>query len=404
MSARATRLVAWSLWAVGILLVGMHLVFLAVNDVPGRDWAARASESGIIVLGLTFGALIAARHPENAIGWLFFVAPFIGISWGIAGQYANRALVADPGSLPAGEFAAWLQGWIRWLTLLPCMLGLLLFPTGRLISRRWTLVAWSAIPGVTGIALAHAISPGRLAGITPVENPYGIEGPAPAILLGVAYAFTLLFLVPATSLSQVVRFRRAGPAERLQIKWVAFGGAFFATAFALFSVVTFFAPVAADRPLVAETLPLLGISGLVLATGTAILRHRLYDIDVIINRTLVYGGLTLTTVGSYLAMVFGLGWLARMAMGQGSNELAVAATTLIVAALFQPARRRIQSLVDRRFYRSRYDAAQIVASFQASLRHQMNLDTLTSELARAAGGTMRPAHLSVWLRDAGDKP
>jgi len=333
----------------------------------------------------TIGLLVASRHPANPVGWLFLaMAVFQGVSQ-LGQAYAERAARSD---LPAGEIAEWLTSWI-WV-LQPTLMGLvlLLFPAGRLPSRRWRLVPVLALSGCTLAMASFALSPWdpQDSAAYP-ENPFAVDSPVVDVL---ALGFALLVItLLAAAASLVVRFRRARGAERQQLKWIASA----ASIGPLIAVIgAWFWPAWQ-----AQAATLLGAGLIPIAAGIAILRYRLYDIDVVINRALVYGALTATLAGVYLGSVLSLQLL--LAPLTASSKLAIVVSTLAVAALFQPARRRIQAIVDRRFYRSKYDAARTLERFGAQLRDEVDLDALGHELRAVVAETMQPAHVSLWLRD-----
>jgi hypothetical protein len=269
---------------------------------------------------------------------------------------------------------------------------LLLFPDGRLLSRRWRPIAWCAAAGIAGVFVGNSLHSGNLEDFPKVANPYGVDSPAIEALTGIGYLALLVGLVGSIT-SLIVRFRRAGREQREQIKWLMWAGAL---------AVAIFVVGIAGYDLwgagVANTAILLGVLGLPVATGMAILRHRLYDIDVVINRTLVYGALTATLALAYLGSVLLLQLLLRPLTHQ--SNLAIAASTLAVAGLFRPARTRIQAIVDRRFYRRKYDAAVTLEAFSARLRDEIDLSSLSSELQAVVTETMQPAHVSLWLPGA----
>ncbi len=349
-----------------------------------------------MVTVLTFsvvGAIIASRHPRNTIGWIFCS---IGLAVGIqalAGGYAEYWIASSSGSRSVGETAAWLATW-SWipLVLVPTSFLLLLFPDGRLPSPRWRPVAWCAGLGITGSIVGYALAAGPLEDFPQIANPYGVDSPVVGVVSSAA-GFVVLGSIVASAVSLIVRLRRAGSEQRQQIKWLAYGGAVV--------VVTIF--VAGFISVWSVTVSIVTISvallGLPICTGVAIVRHRLYDIDLIINRTLVYGSLT-----GILALVYFGGVAATQAVLQvftGQRELpqlVIVASTLVIAALFTPLRHRVQALVDRRFYRRKYDAAKTLSAFNSRLREETDLNTLTDEVTSVMRETMQPAHVSLWLR------
>jgi hypothetical protein len=308
--------------------------------------------------------------------------------------YAERDDLIDPASLPAGFLIGPLTGWLWPLNYFLLALILLLFPDGRLPSPRWRaaarfiLVAWGA-----SIVL-NALGPGN-----PLSG--ALRPPAGQLLALVVNGAALAGLVISAA-APFLRFRRASYQQRQQLKWVAF--------IVAMSVLSVLVSLGLAQPfpdvLVIVLLGLLGILGVVagfpVAVAVAILRHRLYDIDRVINRTLVYGLLTVILGTVYVVGVFGFGQLLNPVTGE--SALAVAASTLAVAALFQPARRRIQAVVDRRFNRRRYDAARTVEGFSGRLRDELDLDTLSVELLAVVEQTMQPTAVSLWLRPSALTP
>jgi hypothetical protein len=266
----------------------------------------------------------------------------------------------------------------------------LLFPDGRLPSRRWQVVVWLTIASIVGLVVATATIPGPLLVFTAVQNPFGVEGPLPLALAGVS------FLIGggcgiASVASLFIRYRRAAGVERQQLKWFLYGGA---VAIAVFPVI-----VGLGMPITSATYVVSGATIIIAAAAAvAIFRYHLYDIDLLINRTLVYG---LTTGGlavAFFGLVVALQTLLRPFTG--GSELAVAGSTLGTVALFQPLRQRAQAGVDRRFYRSRYDAGRTVDDFSVRLSDEVDLDAVRIGLLDAVGATMRPVHASLWLRPA----
>ena len=339
------------------------------------------------------GFLIATRHPGNPIGWLFLGVALAHTLGGLAHGYADYWLAGKGAPRALGQTAAWYESssWIPWV-LIPATFLLLLFPDGHLPTRRWRPIAWC---GAVGIPLAFVTSgahSGPLEDFPEVANPYTISGPLLSPLEGIAMLLVLVAIV-GSALSLIVRFRRAPSVQRQQIKWLALAGAIAAV-----TVVVGTAGYDWWGEAVSNIAIELSLVGLPVAAGVAILRYRLYDVDVVINRTLVYGLLTATLAVAYLCGVLVLG-LALRPLTKDSN-LAIAGSTLAVAALFRPARARIQQAVDRRFYRRRYDAQRTLEAFSARLRNEVDLDALGGELRLVARETMQPVHVSLWLPEA----
>jgi hypothetical protein len=331
------------------------------------------------------GALLASRRPRPPVGWLLFgvglaVPLSLLVEW-----YTKYGLLGRPGSLPAAEHLvgfAVLGFTVIWLACAGFVL--LLTPTGRLLSPRWRWWARVAAAAPVVAVLASVVQPDPLAPDW-YGNPLAVPALARLLLVpGVAGIVVVLVSVLVGAGSLVVRFRRARGVERLQLRWLAL-----AAGLLLVALVAGYlgkdAVVLASMCLCVALLPL--------ATGAAILRDRLYDLDRIISRTLTYGLLTVLLAGGYALVVLGLGQL----LGRDSS-LVVAAATLAVAALFQPARRRIQAIVDRRFNRRRYNAAKTVEAFSARLRDEIDLNALSAELLAVAHQTMQPTTAALWLR------
>jgi hypothetical protein len=377
---RAAVPLAWGLWglAAGLLVAAMVL----------GPWLLLGYVGFQVVLSLAFtcvGAFLAGRRPGNAVGWLLLGWGMVMAFSAFTGAYVERGLVRDPGSLPGPGWAAWAEAvvWHPAFGLLAFLL--LLFPHGRLPSRRWRPFAWFTVAVYLTLSVSAALAPGAVElyypeAVPPLRLP---PGPAADVVFGVLLPAQLLLLVVAL-VSLVLRLRRATGEERQQVKW-----------FVYTVVVVILAFVAGIVVLGSGYLfPLFGL--VPVSVGVAVFKYRLYDIDRLINRTLVYGLLTALLIGVYAALVFLLGRLLDPATGD--SALAVAASTLAVAALFQPARRRVQELVDRRFNRRRYDAARTVEVFSGRLRDQVDLDTLSSELLTVVDRTVQPASASLWLR------
>ena len=396
MSRRRAARLSWSLCAVSVALVVASLVFsLLARDVPNQGDFGTLFDFLFGLAMLVFpvvGALIASRRPENSIGWLFCA---VGVPLGLSGAangWAAYALFENPGGLPGAELAAWLAEWI----FLPAIFAVpsllfLLFPDGRPPTRRWRPVVLLVAVATFAATVAGALSPGRLEErpFRGVDNPVGIEGAGGALDAISGVGFSVLFIsILLAVVALVLRFRRARGDERQQLKWFASAAALFALA-----CVAALTPWMGSSDTVGQMAILLAFAGIPVAAGVAILRYRLYDIDVVINRALVYGALTATLAGAYLGLVL----LLQLALSPGS-DLAIAGSTLAVAALFRPARARIQAAVDRRFYRHRYDAARTLQRFGGRLRDEVDLAALDAELSAVVRETLQPTHVSLWLR------
>ena len=336
------------------------------------------------------GALVAARRPDNAIGWLLEAA---ALALAVTGVLEAYVAAADSPPL----VVLWVDDWVYliWLAL-GCVWVPLLFPDGRLPSPRWRPVVWFATATMLVAMAGRALGDRRLdtsAGADPV-NPYALPGVAGELAAGAAtLGESLLFLSVLGAIAGVVaRLRHSHGVERQQLKWFAYMGTLMLTALLLAAVSLLDQRLNDSIGTVSWGIfLLLFIIGLPLAIGAAILRHRLFDIDVVINRTLVYGPLTATLGATYLGLVLLLG------LTLGTSDLAIAISTLAVAALFRPARSRIQAAVDRRFYRRRYDAAQTLDTFSARLRDEVDLEAVGAELRAAVRETVQPAHLTLWI-------
>ena len=391
-SPRVASWLAWSLW-VSTLLTGALTLLLASLNVPTSSALTTALISIVIFAFSTVGALVASRRPENSIGWLFCGGAFIWSLGEFTLEYGVYTLVTAPGALPAGAWAAWFGTWARgigWFLIV--MFLLLLFPTGRLPSPRWRLVLWAAVGYVAFFTLVIWLSPvSQDFRLSSVRNPLGFDLEIMDLLGGVLY-LTLPLLLLASGAAVIVRFRRSRGEERQQIKWFAYAVAVMVILFTIghslgLTQVVLVAPLVFAVPL----------TGLPIAAGIAILKYRLYEIDLIINRTLVYGTLTAILAALYFGAVVLLQRLFVALTGEEST-LAVVASTLVIAALFNPLRRRIQGFIDRRFYRKKYDAARTLQAFSVKLRDETDLDALSDDLVGVVRETMQPAHVSLWLR------
>jgi hypothetical protein len=396
---------AWALLAVQAVLMAVFIGF-SERARPILERAGLAADISVAVTILAFpavGVLILSRRPGHRVGWLFC---FGMVGWAVvnaAGAYARDAVVAHPGMLPAADVAVWLYGWPGPLSVTAMVWLLLVFPDGRFLSARWRALGRVTIAVTLIASLAAAFAPGPVGETIgfPVDNPFAIHGTAgEAIRVVAELGFALsLILFAAGAFALWRRYRVGGEIQRLQIKWFAYAAATCTTFFtAQLAGIAYFGSLSAGPPWV-PALSVISVSSgilLPLTAAVAILRYRLYDIDLLIKRTVVYGA-TSAAIGA----TFFLGIVALQAVLRpltSGSELAVAASTLASFALFQPIRRRVQGAVDRRFDRSRYDAARTVDTFADQLRDEVDLDALRAELLGAVSRTMSPAHASLWLR------
>jgi hypothetical protein len=381
--------VGWGLLALGLVGHAAGVVLSVVNGGVLQD----SGEDVVLTLAfgsfLVVGCVLVARRPDNRIGWIFTAVGLLTTAAILVEEYVIYAYVTHPRPLPGRLVAAWIYHWI-WLPIgiLTVVFPLLLFPTGRSLSSRWRPVTWLAGAATVAWTVAGALNPAlAVSDERTVANPIGVAGANPnAGLVGAILNGLLLFLLAAAIVSLIMRFRRSRGVERQQLKWFAYAGALVVLAMLSTNVVPGLG-----------NLPWVMVVALPVAVGIAILRYRLYDIDRLINRTLVYGLLTALLAGVYAGAVLVLGQLFG-GVGRDPPSWAVAGATLAVAGLFQPARRRIQAVVDRRFNRRKYDAAKTVEAFSARLRDEVDLDTLSAELLAVVDETVQPAKASLWLR------
>jgi hypothetical protein len=388
------RIVLAMPWA----LLGLAVVLVAAAEVLGITSGTLAGGVNdvfiwaITVAFGTTGALIASRHRENPIGWLFLAAGIAAALGSLSGSYADFYLAHHHGPRLVAAAAA-EYGEVSWMPfiLLPATFLLALFPDGHLPSSRWRPVAWCAGVGIASAFVVEGMIAGPISDHPALSNPFGVDSPVISPLDGLSLLLVAIGTV-GSAISLIVRFRRSAGQERQQLKWLTLAGT--VVVLTLVGVMPAYDALGAD---VSNALIMLSVIGLPVAAGIAILQYRLYDIDVVINRTLVYGALTALLAGTYLLSVLLL-QLALDAVTQGSG-LAVAASTLGTAALFRPARARIQSVVDRSFFRRRYDAARTLAGFSSRVRDQVGLDVLADDLRSVVVETMQPAHVSLWIRE-----
>jgi hypothetical protein len=402
MSARAAARLAWSLCAVSLALTLLGLLFVVTSRSYGiaqifHYWLVNT----VIAIGFsTVGAVIAPRLPhQNPVGWLFCTLGLIAGMRLFCAEYAIVTLLSEPGSLPSklpgGEALAWVSSWV-WVPHIGIFLFLaLLFPDGRPPSPRWRPLVWSIGVVVVVATVSVAFWPAAARGFDLVNHPLGIEvatgtiNPAETIL----YAFGLI-----AAASLLARLRRAKGVERQQVKWFAYAVAVLATS----ATLAYVAPESMGvgwLGWISSVLVIASLVGLPVTMGIAILRYHLYNIDLIINRTLVYGSLTALLALVYFGGVVLTEAIFRAITGQERQpQLAVIVATLVIAALFTPLRHSIQGFIDRRFYRRKYDARKTLEDFSAKMREETDLDALSDDLTSVIRESMQPAHVSLWLR------
>jgi hypothetical protein len=383
------EVLAWGVFGMFVALTAGSVVLSAATAGQGD----RPLDLVLVLLAFlgigAVGVVIAVRMQRNGIGWLLLA--IVGGAVGNFGQaYGAYGVRTGPGTLPGAVYAAWL-GSAAW----PVAIGLILFvlqpfPDGKPLSRRWAALVWVTGCGLVLGALSFLFKPGDLDAGRHIQNPLELEWAKSAVsfLGGVGAALLFVSFLLAV-LSVIVRFRRSPGEQRQQLKWFTYGAALILVALLSGGVWSRFAPEWASG------VPFLtGLLSLPVTIGIAILRYRLYEIDRIINRTLVYGLRTAVLAGVYVGLAVGVGSLAG-----SDNSLVIAGSTLVVAALFRPARRRIQELIDRRSYRRKYDAVRTLEAFSARLRDEVDLDQLRGHLLAVIHETVQPQHLSLWLRE-----
>jgi len=376
------RRAAWAM-PVGYAGLGAASAALAIANgvLLGEDLALVL----VFFLYTVVGTLVASRHPRNPVGWLLSSVGLFAAATFVSDQYAMYAALT-PETLPGSGLAAWLSLWL-WMGMLgPMLYTVLLFPSGHLPSRRWRPASWAAGMVLGIVAAIFALGAPASDASVPVANPFWIPALTPLYELAEASFILFVALFGMAVAGLVARFLRSHGVERQQLKWIVAAGVLMVTV--LLIGILF--------PAGTEWAWILSVVTLPAAIGVAILRYRLYDIDLLINRTLVYGALSAALLATYVLSVLALSALLRPLTGSG--DLAVAGSTLAVVAAFGPLRARLQRFVDRRFYRARYDAARTVDAFAARLRDQVDLDALSGELVGVVHDTVRPAHASLWLR------
>jgi hypothetical protein len=382
--------------AVILILLSLSLatgaLFLAIRGQAGEytGWGFRGFPAILSILFCTAGFLILNRRPGNAIAWLFIIAALLGASQALMYEYVIQALMRVPDSLPGGSLVAWVLNWYWMIGVTLLALTLVLFPNGKPFSQRWHYVMGLMVLVTFLGILVFAFRPGPLVNSFPaVANPLGQAWLEPLDVLtdmAVMYVYIITNFA-AAAVAITLRFRRSRSVERQQMKWFVFA-AFLLAATAILGP-------SDNRNLQAVFITAIGF--LPVAMGIAIVRYRLYDIDIIIRKTLVYSLLTVTLALVYFGSVVVLQSLVAAVGGQQSSAVIVF-STLAIAALFSPLRRRLQDVIDRRFYRQKYDAQQVLARFAQTARDETDLDALTAELTRVVQETLQPEQVSVWLR------
>jgi hypothetical protein len=422
-SRRAASWLAWSLagLSVAMFLASAALYFLDRSVQSPGYWVTPGTVIGELLGFVPFlafvafplvGALIASRHPGNPIGWICLVAGLLWMLILVSQAYSAYGLT-QPGSIPFpvtihALLYAWL--WVPTVGLIGIYL-LLLFPDGRLLSRRWRLLAWLAGAVIAVESAAVFLTPGPMQDLKGARNPFGLENYPWVEGLGLIVLPLLPLCMVASAVSLVLRFRRSTGVVREQIKWIAFAASFMGLLYlGIMGTGLFIHLISAPQApsdlgsqsllgALLENVMVLSFAGVPVAIGFAVLKYRLYEIDIIINRTLVYGALTATLVALYFGSVTTTQAIFRALSGQEEQpQLAVVVSTLVIAALFNPLRHRMQGFIDRRFYRKKYDAAKTLEAFSSKLRDETDLDAVSDDLVGAVKETMQPAHVSLWLR------
>jgi hypothetical protein len=397
---RPSTLFAWAVWATTIAALVFALFYGLVKHggpIDLRDISLFVAVSVFILAFSTVGALVASREPGNAVGWIMCWA---GAGYAIASAaltYADNMIDPATGVSTFDQVVVWVGGWAWIMGAGPAAtLLLLLFPDGKLPSRRFRPIAWLAVAGILSIFASIAFVPGPIHDYEPATNPAGIPGAGSLLkVVGDLGGLALLISVLGSLASIAIRYRRAATEVRQQLKWLTYAAGLVGLALVgaiLAEALISSAGLASD---VSNLLVTTSLSALPVAIGIAILKHRLYDIDLIINRTLVYGGLTALLAATYLALVV---LLQGAIPAADDSDLTIAGSTLAVAALFRPLRARLQGFIDRRFYRRKVDAQRTLESFSSRLRDDVDLDHLSADLLGVIRETMQPEHASLWLR------
>lgn len=386
---------AWLAWSsVGVTLLCTSLMPLLIR-ANGLPLPANQVMFSIAILAFcTVGALIATRQPTNAIGWIFCALAFVAVG-AFSEQYARYALVTRPGALPAAKLVLTLD-WLGNAAFGSIFsFTILLFPTGKLPSPRWRPVAWFAAGSIILITCGYALASGPVSERAPdLNNPFGLAAfPNLRGWVSALEAPLLLSAFLASVVSLVVRYRQTRTVERQQIKWFVFATSFMLTVTVINEACAAMFGVRMPDFFFGAMLTLLPIS-----VGIAILRYRLFDIDLIIRRTLVYTVFSLILALIYFGCVVLLEQILQGISGEGQSQFVTVLSTLTIAALFTPLRRRVQAMIDRRFFRRKYDAEQVLATFMDTVRSETDLNKLTEHLVVVIEETLQPTRVSLWLR------
>jgi hypothetical protein len=413
MSARAATWVAISSWVLSALFAATALAIAVLGVYAGGSFLTFGPAFNTAAIAAAFssvGALIASRRSKNPIGWIMCVGG-LGVAVGsLTDTYAVYALFSSPEEpMPGAALSAWVSLWITTASIQSFALLLLLFPTGRLPSNRWRPVVWLVVLALVAESAFSALLTEQFVGYRDTSNPFYVAALGPLQDAYATYAQTplsiLAVLLPTIAL--VARYWRSRGVERQQLKWFVSSGALVALGSILISVVLAFFEEASFRSQLLVTVFFafitLALCGIPISMGAAILRYHLYEIDLLINRTLVYAVLTATLVAVYFGGVAVTQAILRALVGQQEQpQLATVVSTLVIAALFNPLRQRIQWFTDRRFYRRKYDTRKTLEAFSTKLRQETDLDALSADLVGVVRETMEPAHVSLWLRSDSD--
>jgi hypothetical protein len=386
---RTATFLAWGTCALTLILIAGVVVMTLLNggDLYDVNFAIVGIASTVV------GGVVASRRPTNPVGWLFLGGALSATVRQLAGEYAVYGISTNPGSLALPYALAWVSNTMVWVgPVISFILIPLYFPDGRTVSRRWALVARGSFVSLLLLTVLYAFVPGEAVAGSGIQNPVGVEAllPLKKSFETVVLAWYIALILAAAG-SLVVRFLRSVGEERQQLKWFTYAAAILPVWFLVN------APIEGAFPNLFAVLDSLFIAAVPIAAGIAMLRYRLYDIDIIINRTLVYAVLSLLLGLIYFGAIV-LSQAALRTLAGGESSLAVVASTLVIAALFNPLRQRVQDFIDRRFYRKKYDAAKTLEAFSARLREETDLDLLGDELVSVVHDTMRPQHISLWLR------